>query len=356
MSRWQKLAMVLLLAALVVAPFGLVRFAVTNDRPSVAAQPMLPSGARWTATAPGRIEPQGGEYRLIAPAPGRIVDVTAAAGDKVMRGDLLVRLDDAEIAARIAGVAADLALKKYMRDGEEANDRAKRRYAADDAQFVAEQGQVDARLNLDRLVSERRQGNSKADDIASARARLQTADTDLTRARDAAANIRTRQGTPDPNAAEVAVIAARSQWSALQALLDQMRVRAPVDGTVMASSAKVGEIAGPGAPEPLMTVGDLTRLRVRAEIDGRDFQKVQNGQRAVVRIEANDNAEFSGRVTSIAPGLLPGKLSPRGPRRSGDFDVLEVTITFDSEPPLVPGMRADVFFVADQNTPAGEKP
>ena len=104
-----------------------------------------------------------------------------------------------------------------------------------------------------------------------------------------------------------------------------------------------------------MIVGDLAQLRVRAEVDGRDLVKVRNGQRAMVRVDAYNNMEFSGKVTSIAPGLMPGKLSPRGPRRPGDMDVLEVIVTLDGEPPLLPGLRVDVFFAADQTAPNGEK-
>lgn len=355
MGKWQKLAMLLLLAALVVIPFGLVKIAATGDRPSVAAQPMLPSGARWAATAPGKIEPQGGEYRVSAIVPGRIAEVVARAGDQVKQGDLLVRLDDQELAARIAGAAADVALKRFVRDEQGTNTRSKRRYDADDAVFAAEQRQITARLALDRIASARRQRGGKADDVADARAQLQAADAEVVRARAAAADVRNSQGAPDPNPNETALIAARSQWAVLQAMLDQTRIRSPIDGTVIASSAKLGEISAPAAPEPLMIVGDLTQLRVRAEIDGRDIAKVRTGQRATIRLDSTNGVEYSGRVVSIAPGLMPGKLSPRGPRRPGDTDVLEVIVSLDGVPPLLPGLRVDVFFVADQAAPNGEK-
>jgi multidrug efflux pump subunit AcrA (membrane-fusion protein) len=150
------------------------------------------------------------------------------------------------------------------------------------------------------------------------------------------------------------LIVARSQWSALQAQLDQLVVRAPIDGTIMASTAKVGEIAGAG--DSLMTVGDLTHLRVRAEVDGRDLHKVKKGQRVLTRAEGNEGPEYAGRVTAIGAMLLPGKLSPRGPRRAGDPDVLEVIVALDGETPLLPGARMDVFFVADETAPAQNKP
>jgi len=45
--------------------------------------------------------------------------------------------------------------------------------------------------------------------------------------------------------------------------------------------------------------------------------------------------------------VAPPRLGSRGPRKPTDVDVLEVLIDLDGRPPLLPGMRADVFFVAD---------
>jgi HlyD family secretion protein len=351
MLKWQKLATLLVLAVMVLLPFALVPFASPRDGAMAAAEPRLPSGVRWAATAPGKIEPRTGEYRVSAAIPGRIAEVLVLAGDQVSRGDLLMRLDDQELVARIAAANADAALKKFSRDDQGPTGRLKRRYDADDAVFAAEQRQITARLALDRATAARPRGSNN--DIGDVRTQLQSAESELIRVRAVAADIRASQGTPDPNVNETALNMARSQLAALQATLDQTRIRAPIDGTVMSISAKVGEIANPAAPEPLVIMGDLTQLRVRAELDGRDLAKVRTGQRAVVRVDAFNDVEFSGQVTSIAPGLMPGKLSPRGPRRPGEVEVLEVMITLDGEPPLLPGLRVDVYF-AEEQTPSAD--
>ena len=51
----------------------------------------------WAASAPGRVEPIGGEVRIGAQVPGRIAEVLVPLNDKVAAGDLLVRLDDEEL-------------------------------------------------------------------------------------------------------------------------------------------------------------------------------------------------------------------------------------------------------------------
>jgi HlyD family secretion protein len=67
----------------------------------------------------------------------------------------------------------------------------------------------------------------------------------------------------------------------------------------------------------------------------------------VVRSDAFPGKDFEGVVSSIAKALGPSKLGQRGPRRPTDIDVLEVIIDLSGQPPLLPGMRVDVFLKAD---------
>ena len=85
------------------------------------------------------------------------------------------------------------------------------------------------------------------------------------------------------------------------------------------------------------------RLRKRP-LEERDAAKVRVGQSVVVKSDAHPGREFAGKVASLAPALGPGKLGQRGPRRPNDVDVLEVVVDMEGQPPLLPGMRVDVFF------------
>jgi HlyD family secretion protein len=85
-------------------------------------------------------------------------------------------------------------------------------------------------------------------------------------------------------------------------------------------------------------------VRVKAEIDEGDVAKVKVGQRAFVRSIAHPGQDFAGKVTLMSPSLTGPKIGPRGPRRTNDVDVLEVTIELEGSVPLLPGMRVDAFF------------
>jgi HlyD family secretion protein len=96
--------------------------------------------------------------------------------------------------------------------------------------------------------------------------------------------------------------------------------------------------------QPLVVLGDLSALRVRAEVEERDVSKVRVGQAVVVRTDAYGGRDFTGRVASVSQTLATARLPQRGPKRPTDLDTLEVLIDMDPSPNLLPGMRVDVFF------------
>src|ERR1700685_179289 len=76
-----------------------------------------PAGqAAWDAGALGRVEPRSREIRVAAVAPGRIASVPVKPNEEVFAGELLVRLDDEEAAARLAVADAQVALHKRARN------------------------------------------------------------------------------------------------------------------------------------------------------------------------------------------------------------------------------------------------
>ena len=137
MNKDRKGLVLALLGLMVVTPFALLPLVTSRDIAAVA-QPQKNSGQKWSASAPGKVEPRDGEYRVGASTLGRIVKVRVKAGDVVQGGEVIVRLDDAELTARLTAAQADAALKKFQRDDQEPAVRLKRRYEADDAVVAAE--------------------------------------------------------------------------------------------------------------------------------------------------------------------------------------------------------------------------
>jgi HlyD family secretion protein len=119
---------------------------------------------------------------------------------------------------------------------------------------------------------------------------------------------------------------------------------------VLQVNIHAGELAAPSAPQPLVLLADLTKLRVRAELDERDVAEIKLGQMASVRSAAMPGREFTGKVVSIAPMVEPARIGARGPNNRSDVDAVEVLIDLVEPGPLTVGMRVDVYF--DREPPA----
>jgi HlyD family secretion protein len=121
-------------------------------------------------------------------------------------------------------------------------------------------------------------------------------------------------------------------------------IRAPIDGSVLQINGKIGELASPSAAQPLIVLGDVSKLRVRAEVDERDFGDIKVGQAALVRTSAFKDREIAGKVSSIAPIVDAGRINLRGQRNMTDVNVVEVVIDLIEPGPLTTGMKVDVYF------------
>jgi len=318
-----------------------------------AESPKAVARTAWAASAPGRVEPLGGEIRISAQVPGRITDVLVAVNDKVVAGDLLLRLADEDLDARVHAARAEAAVRKRDRDNESVGKAAQDRRTAEDNLANAERQLALAREELDRALKLRRSGAGNAADIAKARDAATKAGGQVGQTRTALRKAMAN-GAPAQTRLEAGLAAARAELSLAGAALERTRIRAPSNGTILQLHARVGESVAPSPENLLVVVGDVTSLRVRAEFEERDIGKVRIGQAAVVRSDAFPGKDFEGRVSALARALGPSRLGQRGPRRPTDIDVLEVIIDLTGEPPLLPGMRVDVFLKAalSQQPPA----
>lgn len=300
----------------------------------------------WVAAAPGRVEPKDGEIRLGSTHLGRTEEVLVKVDDKIEAGELLVRLDDAEARAKLASAETEAEALREDREKAFASGREDVR-KAEDAIYSAERAVTGARIELDYALSSKRKGTGSDQAVVDARRRLAEANDRLERERVAYVKAQSKANLPAPSRAESAVSAARAEVRMAEALLEKTRIRAPSDGTILQVNTKNGEIIAPSAESPLIVMGDMSVVRVKAEVDEGDVSKVKVGQRAFVRALSYPGRDFEGKVTNIAPSLGAAKIGPRGPRRANDVEVMEVTVELIGVVPLLPGMRVDAFFRKD---------
>jgi len=125
----------------------------------------------------------------------------------------------------------------------------------------------------------------------------------------------------------------------LKAQIDKATVRAPIAGTVTARFVEAGAYVSPGTP--IVTLVDLTRQRVQAEIGEFDTARVTLGAKATLRAEGY-SATFRGTVEDIPDEVVARQMKPLDPSRPVDTRVLLVKIHLDEPVPLRLGQRVEV--------------
>src|SRR6476469_2967716 len=302
------------------------------------------SQQQWIASAPGRVEPRSGLIRLSSSLPGKVEAVAVNMNDKVAEGEVLIRIEDKEARARLSAAEAKAATTKKDRDAVAIPAGREPVSKAEDAVFNAERAVTSARFELDDAIAINRKNASNPNALVNARRRLSDAQDRLRQEQSAFATAQNKSGMPLPNGLEAALIAARSDVTLAETVLDKTRIRAPIAGTVLQINAKLGELVAPSVEFPLVVMGDMSIVRVRAEVDEPDVGKIKKDQRVFVKTTAHANKEFDGKVVEIAPSLAMPRMGSRGARRATDVEVMEVVIDLEGSVPLLPGMRVDVFF------------
>lgn len=252
---------------------------------------------------------------------GRVTGLYVREGDRVQKGQVLLRIDptqyEGSVALARAGVSEALA--------REAQARA--------SLIQAEQAFTRARemLSRDSLLISPQQYEE-----AETQARVQKA---------------------LHEAALHGVEIARAQLGQAQDQLAKSVIRSPIEGVVTRLNIEEGETAivgtmnNPGSL--LLTVSDLSVMETVVRVDETDVPTIELGDSAVIMIDAFPRQKFTGRVTEIGHSstMPPGVHGTAGQQSQAvDF---EIVVTLDAPPPaLRPDLSATAEIVTDQRPSA----
>jgi HlyD family secretion protein len=267
------------------------------------------------------------------------------------RGDLELagaRLDDEEAVARVAEADAQVALHKRARNDQSAPAASADRRKAEHAAADAERGVADARGALDKATADWRAGGAAKTDLDAARTALTRAEERLRERRDALAKLKASPDTPLPTRLEGELNVAQAEWRVAQAALEKTQIRAPADGVVLRVDAKAGELSVPSIGPAMLVIGDMSGLRVRAEVNEQDLGRIRVGQSVLVRAGAFRGREFEGKVAAVARVVGPSRINSGDPRKFSVVDVLEVLVDLPNPGPLVVGEQVDVYFKSER--------
>ncbi len=126
----------------------------------------------------------------------------------------------------------------------------------------------------------------------------------------------------------------------INASLAKTRIVAPIDGVVTQRHVNAGETIEIAAR--VVTVADLQRVRIEAEVDEFDTGRIALGAGVTITAEGFPNASWVGTVEEIPDEVVPRRIRPEDPGRPIDARVLPVKIAFGEATPLKLGQRVEV--------------
>ena len=142
------------------------------------------------------------------------------------------------------------------------------------------------------------------------------------------------------------MIAAKHAIDATGAELAKCEVKSPVDGIVLRKQVSEGELISLFYPKPLVTLSEIRKYRVRAEVDEHDVPRVRPGQKVEIVVNAATPGRLRGYVSSLAPQMGRRQILTSDPADKSDRDVMEVIIDLESKPDYLPiGLRVSVIFL-----------
>lgn len=298
--------------------------------------------AAGIVAAAGRVEPVGEERIVIAEASGRLKSVLVNEGDVVKRDQLLAEIDNKEQHALVSLARAQLQQRQAELNKMKTGARAEELTA-----IRAAEQESDAWLRRKQQELERReqlfvQQQLSADQRDELRAVVAMAQASRDRLRAQREQMEAGNRVEDRQMAQAAYQMAQAELARAEAQLEKTRIRSPIDGTVLKRELREGETVTSLNPLPLVRIGDLSRLIVRAEIDELDITRVKKGDTATVTADAFPAQSFIGKVIYVGRRMGNRLNKTDNPADKEDVRVLETLIELQQVTHLPVGLRVDV--------------
>lgn len=250
----RKTTIVLFIALVAVVSMGLYSYsalfpAETNEEFRTTKVKRRDLGA--TVQATGIVKAVvGAEVKVGSRVPGKVVELPVIVGQKVSRGQVIARLEQEDLKAKVRLQEAVLA----------------------EAEAEAERLRKD--LDRDSQLAEKHTISAQRFDKATAQYQI----------------------------AKARVEKAKAELAIAKTQLSYATLTGPIEGTVASVNTIQGETVTTGLNAPtFMKIIDLSRLEVWAYVDENDIGNIRTGQEAVFTVASYPGAEFKGKVTSIYP-------------------------------------------------------
>jgi len=242
----------------------------------------------------------------------RLVYLAVEEGDRVREGQIIARLENADLTAARSRVKANVEV---------------------------------ARATLARAEAERREA-----ELAYQRAREMLARKFFSQAEFDTAEARYQSALAVVANQQANLRLSEAMLSEAEVQLDYTNIRAPFDAVVLTKNADVGDIITPlgaaaTARASVVTIADMDSYQVEADVAESNIAQVQVGQPCEIQLDALPETRLRGRVHMIVPTADRSKAT-----------VLVKVAFLDKDERILPEMSAKVAFLAREIRPDEQQP
>ncbi len=277
----------------------------------------------------GKVEPVT-PYDIRAETDAFVKKLNVTEGQQVKKGQLLLELDDAQIRSDLAQAQAELTSEQDQLRAAQTGGRPDQaaKLAGDLQKATAERDQLQKQeAALEKLVAQQAATPAELEQTRVALANATAEANELTQAQ---AEFK-RQAQIQVQQLVLQVEHSRAQIADLQAKLNADRPVAPADGTLYSLPVHVGDFVHVG--DPLASIADLHKVRVRAFIDEPELGQLEPNQTVEITWDAKPDRVWEGRVE-----MVPKQVVPHGTRSVGET-LCSVT---NDKVELIPNITVDV--------------
>ncbi len=174
--------------------------------------------------------------------------------------------------------------------------------------------------------------------LEEAKAHAKDAYSNLTRAK----KMRQEKAIPQAelDTAQVQHEVMQTKKQAAEIFLRDLTITSPVDGKIIHKFVEESEFAKAGAP--LLTVADVSKVLVKAEIDQTDIGFIKPGQPAMITADGFGGRVFMGTVKELGQSVGIRRIQYEDPSKIQDRKVLETKIEMKDIQDLKLGMTVDI--------------
>ncbi len=259
-----------------------------------------------SVAATGIIEARQENVRIATTKAGLVAKVLVTVSTKVKKGDALFQLDDREARARLATAESQLGSLRAALKAEQAM------LADADDQFRRTQ-----KLREQAVASEEEM-KRKQFQLENWEARVSKIEADI--------------------------LAADAQVSSARTDLQVLTVLAPRAGETLQVNVREGEYANINPNEPLMILGEVDKLQIRADVDEQNAWQVRTNEPAVAFLKGDTQHPLPIRFVRIEPYVVPKRSLTGDSSERVDTRVLQIIFEMDRpEVPVYVGQQVDVF-------------